>query len=894
MAAAVAGGALALLREQLNTQLKISDPSSALLRALLINGARSLTGNTAEQGFGILDLAGTALALQEGTFKIADENTELKQGETSEYKLQVTDTSMPVKITLAWVDPPGTPGASSDLVNNLDLIVQDPGGKSYYGNDFTDQGKADGLNNVEQVSIPVSKTGEYTIKVQASKIGQGEGQDFALVYGQTLQQQVIKNIDKNELLLLDGTKVNLEAIKLHQVVDEALVNSTANILVGSDIYLNSNTAYIFGRTWKTGGIQVLPTAQGTLIVEMNAGVQAGDYYLDPLAASSSGNILVNGQPVASSSDIPPGSELNATINPGLQTLWKLEASNQEINGFIAEVNPLSRDVKLMNNPRTYHLASWAAISYRNKILYCTPQDTPYGSAEQISLEKILPGTKVTLQVSPQTQVVQSLLLERPMVIGQVQSVNVGENEIVLGTGQTYQLFPGATVYRDKQELSPGAIQTGDWVMALLLPDSKTIIQMQAYSNVSYGRVVYSSSSQKSLYIIDSNNRSQTYTFDKQTEMFGWGIPLDSTAIISGSWVRIISDPTGKQAWRVDLAKIDKETVKTLASVNPGTKTLKMSDGSEYTYSSSTRISKGGYSINAEDIMQGEKVDLTTLLSPSPWPQVLVGVEANVGSDQKVPDLEIRAHALNGVLVIQGYSTADRLYLYRKDGSTERIIVTDGRVSRLYSLLENETDLRVVALDTRSGGMKVSDTSVNAYPTQPAVGSFTDTRGHWAEKYIKDLASRKIIAGYGDGSYHPDQLVSRAELLAMIVNKQDMTLVVMKEQSIFSDFSDIPWWALAAVLVAREQGLISGYPDGSFQPSRAITRSELAVIISHLSGTKLKQEVLPYKDIDSIPSWARDAFSQMQAMGILKVFSGENLEPNRPVTRAEVAAILDQI
>jgi hypothetical protein len=485
-----------------------------------------------------------------------------------------------------------------------------------------------------------------------------------------------------------------------------------------------------------------------------------------------------------------------------------------------------------------------------------------------------------------------------MAIGQVQSVNVGENQITLDTGQTYQLFPGTDVYRNKQELSTGAIKTGDWVMALLLPDSQTIIQMQAYSNVSYGRVVYSSSSQKSLYIIDSNNRSQTYTLDKQTEVFGWGIPLDSTAIISGSWVRIISDPTGKQAWRVDLAEIDKETVKILTSVNSGTKTLKMSDGSEYTYSSSTRISKGGYNINAEDLMLGEKVDLTTLLSPSPWLQVLVGVEANVGSDQKVPDLEITARGLNGVLVIQGYSTADRLYLYRKDGSRERIIVTDGRVSRLYSLLENETDLRVVALDTRSGGMKVSDTKVNAYPTQTAVGSFTDTSGNWAEKYIKDLATRKIIAGYDDGSYHPDQLVSRAELLAMIANKQDLTLAFMKEQSIFSDFSDfsdIPWWALEAVLVAREQGLISGYPDGSFRPTQAVTRSEIAVIITRLvSNSEPKQEALPYKDSDSIPAWARDAFSQMYERGLLKIFSGEYLEPNRPVTRAEVAAILDQI
>jgi len=893
MAAAVTGGALALLREQLNTQLNRPDPSSALLKALLINGARPQTGDTSQEGFGIMDLAGTSLALQEGTFKITDEKARLKEGETKEYKLQVSDPSMPVKVTLAWVDPPGTTGSSSALVNNLDLIVQDSSGKSYYGNDFSGQGQTDTQNNVEQVSIKLPKTGEYTIKVRASKLSSSSaGQDFALVYGQTLKKQVIKNIDKNEILLLDGTKVNLAAIELHQVVDGVLVNSAANVQVGSDVYLTSSTAYVFGQTWITGGIQALPTAEGDLLLEMNTGVREGGYYLDPRAAA--GSIMVNGQPVTSITDIPPGSELKAAINPALQTLWKLEANNQEIGGFIAEVNPATREVKLLRDPNTYKLAPWAAISYQDKILVCTAQDTPYGSAEQNNLEKLLPGTKVTMQVSPQTQVVQSLMLERPMAIGQVASVNIKDEKIILDTGQTYQLFPGTTVYKERQEVSLETIKAGDRVRALLMSDSTSIIQLQAFSNVSYGRVVYASTQQKSLYIIDSNNHSQIYTLNNQTEVYGWGVPLESSAIISGSWVRVISDPTGKIAWRIDLAEIGEETVKNLAAVNAGSRTLKMTDGSEYTYSSSTRISKGGYSIEAEDMTPGEKADLTTLMSPVPWPQVLAGVEVNVGSDVKAPDLEITARALNGVLVIQGYTTADRLYLYRQDGSRERIMVTGGQFSCLYHLLENETELRAVALDTRSGGMKVSDTKINAYPTVPAVGSFTDIIGHWAEKYIKDLASRKKIAGYGDGSYHPDQLVSRAELIAMIANMYDMALPVMNEQSNFSDSSDIPWWALEAVLAAWEQGIISGYPDGSFQASRAVTRSELAVIISNLSGTEPKREVLPYKDIDSVPLWAQDAFSQMYKMDLLNIFPGEYLDPNRPITRAEAAAILDQL
>ncbi|PKM77559.1 MAG: serine protease [Firmicutes bacterium HGW-Firmicutes-15] len=897
MAAAVTGGALALLREQLKTDKNMPDPSSALLKALLINGARSQTGDPTQEGFGILDLAGTVLALQEGTFKISDEKTGLKAEEIREYKLQVNDPSLPIKITLAWVDPPGTPGAASALVNNLDLIVQEPGGKSYYGNDFSGQGRADYKNNVEQVSIPVSKTGEYIIKVKATSIGRaGSMQNFALVYGQPLKSQVITEINKNELNLLDGTKVNLAELKLHQVVDGSLVNSTAGIQVGSDIYLSAGVAYIFGRTWKTGGIQALPTSEGDLLLEMNTKVREGGYYLAPQAVAAGAGISVNGLPVASITDIPSGAELKATINPALQTLWKLEAVNQETSGFIEQVNTEAKEVKLVHDPHIYKLAAWAAISYRDKLLDCTVQDTPYGTAEQNDLDKLMPGMKVTMQVSPKTQVVQSLLLERPMVIGRVESVDIAEEKIVLDSGKTYQIFPGASFYRDEELVKLEDIKSGDRIVALLMPDSSSIMQLRAFSYVSYGRVVYTSPKQKSLYLIDSNNSAHNFALNKQTEVFGWGIPLEFTSILPGSWVRVIADPTGKEAWRIDLAEIGEAEVKILSSVNPDKKILSMTDGSKYTYSSSTRISKGGYSINALDIMPGEKVNLTTLLSHSPWPQVLAGVEVELIPQIKVPDTELTARSLNGVLIIQGNTTADRLYLYRQDGSTERITVVDGRVSRIYRLLDNETELRLVILDTRSGGMKASDLKISVYQPQPAQNSFNDISGHWAENYIKDLARRNFVNGYGDGSYRPDQTLSRAELVSIIASLHDLTLTVMGEKPNFIDYQDIPWWALEAVLAAKEHGLISGYADGSFQPARAVTRSEMAVILSRLAGeTKaVTSAELPYQDSEQIPSWARDAFVQLYERGLLTIFPGELLEPNRPVTRAEAAALLDKI
>jgi len=864
MAAAVTGGALALLREQLNSQYNLKSPSSALLKALLINGARTSSGNVSEQGFGILDSSGTALALQEGTFKFTDDKSQLNQGDSQEYRFKVTDPSLPVKVTLAWVDPPGTPGANSNLVNNLDLIVQDSSGKNYYGNDFSGQGQIDKINNVEQVSIQVPKAGEYTIKVRAGQMGSAGSQDFALVYGQALKTGVINNLNNNEISLDDGSSINLEKVELHQVVDGVLANSATRLQVGSEVYLSSANLYVFGETWKTGGIQALPTAEGDLLLEMNATVREGGYYLDPQAAAAEASITVNGKPVSSITNIPTGSELKATVNPLLQTLWKLEATNQEIDGFIAEVNPLTRELRLLQSTTTYRLAPWAAISYRDQILDSSSKDLPYGSAEQNTLDALMPGSKVTLQVSPQNGVIQSIFVERPLVIGQVVNVDIKEQLLTLDTGHTYKLFPGSAIYYDRNEADLSQIQPGDWVRAQLLPNSSTIIQLRAFSQVSYGRVVYASAQQKSLYIIDSNNQSRTYTLNKESEVYGSGIPLATTAINSGSWARIISDPSESVAWRVDLAEIVEENLKTIASLDTISKTLKMTDGSEYNYSSSTRISKGGYSLDPEDIMPGEKAEITILRAPSPWSRILATVEVNVGSDVQSPDLLITARSLNGVLIIQGYTTSDRLYLYRKDGSRERIVLSDGILSRLYRLLEGETGLRVVALDTRSTGMKTQDIKITAFPINSAITSFSDTMGHWTEKYILNLASKNIVEGCGDGSYHPDQLMTRAELAVIIARMQNLTVSDVPEP-IFNDYRDIPWWALESILAAQQAGLIKGCSDGTVQPNRAVTRSELELIMARMEDRELAD-----------------------------LFPGDASQPNRPVTRGEAAAIIDQL
>ncbi|MEN6460033.1 MAG: S8 family serine peptidase, partial [Syntrophomonas sp.] len=563
MAAAVTGGALAMLREELKTYKNSGNPSSALMKALLVNGARSPSGNVSEEGFGILDLAGTILALQENTFQIKDENNGLEVGETKEYRLKISDSSTPLKVTLAWTDPPAKTAASQPLVNNLDLSVQTPGGKTYYGNDFSGQGKADNINNIEQVNIPNAGSGEYIIRVRAASInGTNPAQPFALVYGQPLRHEIVKSIDtNNELTLAYGDKINLDGMQVHQEVNGKAVADINQVQSGSDLYMGSGTAYIFGSTWETGGIQAFSTDEGNLVLEMNNQSREGGYYLDNRAsAEGNQNILVNNLPVTDITAIPPGAELKATVNPVLQTLWKLQANGEEMTGFVSQVDVAKKEIKLFNNPETYQLAAWAAISYRDKLVDCTSADTPFGSASLNDLDKLMPGTKVTLLISPSTRIIQYLKVERPMVIGKVEKINLQQGTIRLDTGKEYKLLSGSSLYRDQVAITQEQIQIGDQLMAQLIPDSDTIIQAQAYNTVFYGRVTYFSTRQNTLYMLDNNNRAHAIKINNDSQIFGWGIPVDPTTISSGNWVRVITDPNEQDARQIDIAEVDEQVV----------------------------------------------------------------------------------------------------------------------------------------------------------------------------------------------------------------------------------------------------------------------------------------------------------------------------------------------
>jgi parallel beta-helix repeat protein len=180
------------------------------------------------------------------------------------------------------------------------------------------------------------------------------------------------------------------------------------------------------------------------------------------------------------------------------------------------------------------------------------------------------------------------------------------------------------------------------------------------------------------------------------------------------------------------------------------------------------------------------------------------------------------------------------------------------------------------------------------PSPAPDGQLTDIQGHWAETFIQAMVNKGIISGFTDGTFKPDDSLTRAQYAAILANAFDLSL--QKEAIAFSDVGD-DFWGKQAITKATRMGFISGYPDGTFRPNQNLTRTQTIVsLISGLGLTGGPEDILAlYKDRAQIPSYATDEVATATAKRIVvnAPEKRDRLEPMRDITRAEVAASVYQ-
>ncbi|MEQ8995583.1 MAG: WG repeat-containing protein [Coleofasciculus sp. B1-GNL1-01] len=176
-------------------------------------------------------------------------------------------------------------------------------------------------------------------------------------------------------------------------------------------------------------------------------------------------------------------------------------------------------------------------------------------------------------------------------------------------------------------------------------------------------------------------------------------------------------------------------------------------------------------------------------------------------------------------------------------------------------------------------------------------SFADTQTHWAKDSIHQLFTRQIISGYPDGSFRPNNSVTRAEFAA-ILNKAFPQATPVRDAI---NFRDVPanHWANSAIQTVTRAGFFSGYPNGTFRPNQPIPRVQALVAL--VSGLQYDRDPNPnpilqqyYDDAATIPNYARGAIATATDKFLVVNYPDvRRLHPNRNATRGEVAALISR-
>ncbi len=176
----------------------------------------------------------------------------------------------------------------------------------------------------------------------------------------------------------------------------------------------------------------------------------------------------------------------------------------------------------------------------------------------------------------------------------------------------------------------------------------------------------------------------------------------------------------------------------------------------------------------------------------------------------------------------------------------------------------------------------------AFAPMQAFAASNDIAGHWAEKVITDWQNKGLISGYEDGTFKPNNSVTRAEFV-----------IIMNNAMGFNKTGDVSFtdvqpgnWFYKAVATAVAQGYTKGYADGTFKPNATISRAEAAVMIANAAG--LAQDEAGAKFSDDIPSWARGSVGAVVKAGYMSGYPDGTFGAYKSITRAEAVSSLNRV
>jgi uncharacterized protein YjdB/fibronectin type 3 domain-containing protein len=196
-------------------------------------------------------------------------------------------------------------------------------------------------------------------------------------------------------------------------------------------------------------------------------------------------------------------------------------------------------------------------------------------------------------------------------------------------------------------------------------------------------------------------------------------------------------------------------------------------------------------------------------------------------------------------------------------------------------------------DAQTGRMTFTPNKEGRYVTANVKAAFDDLgEAKWAVQAIETLAARGLVSGTDARLFQPNQAVTRAQFLHMLMNAMD--LAHDYSVSSFTDVDQQAWYA-KSIAAAEQLGILKGRADGTFDGQAFITREEMAVFVYRAAGVL---QLLPdapeakrFTDASEISSHAVKAVDAIRAMGIIQGSGSGQFQPKQLATRGQAAQIM---